>query len=134
MPGILSLLFGKRKKRRRPAHTRVYGDFSRGRPKGLTKALVRRARKYGVRVTTGKRKKYKSVRLVKSQIKKKIMMRRRRKRKAAAAKRRRARFGRKKRRRRSRRTGFGVSGGNYMPLSMVMSPYPRAVMAGPPYI
>lgn len=133
MPGILSLLFGKRKRKRRSAHTRVYGDFSRGRPKGLTKALVRRARKYGVRVTTGKRKKYKSVRLVKSQIKKKITLRRRRKRKAAAAKRRRARFGRRKRRRR-RRTRFGVSGGNYMPLSMVMSPYPRAVMAGPPYI
>jgi len=124
MPGILSLLFGKRKRRRRPAHTRVYGDFSRKRPKGLTKALVKRARKHKVRVTTGrKHKKYKSVRTIKAQIKKKM----------AAKKRGKRRKVKRRRRRRPRRSHYGI-GGNYMPGSMIISPYPRAVMAGPPYI
>ena len=89
--------FGRRRVKRKSAHARVYGDFSRTRPKGLTKAIVSKARKCKLKVTRkmGNRRVYKKLSVIKSQIR----------RKETAARKRRKRTGGDMRRRRC--TGFG---------------------------
>ena len=159
MPGILSLLFGKRRKRRRvkrkSAHARVYGDFSRTRPKGLTKAIVSKARKCKLKVTRkmGNRRVYKKLSVIKAQIRRKeASARRRRKRTGGDMRRRRCTgFGKRRRRTplrrrgrvtsatcRKRRVRYGLPRysffGEHPELAEIMAPYPEAVLAGPPYL
>lgn len=124
--GIMSLLFGKKKRRvvRRKKTTKKAKIV---RPKGLTVALRKAARKYKVKtrlMRNGKHVGYRKVSHIKRDIRRK---------KKAADKRAKSPKKTTRRRRRVKRSSFGV-GGSYMPLSNFMSPYPYAVDSSPPWI
>jgi hypothetical protein len=131
---LMSLLFGKKPKTKRSKKSVKKSDAP-VRPKELTSALRKLARKFKVKtrvVRGGKHVGYRKVSHIKRDIKKKEKALK--KRKAAAKKAGKAgKKTRRVRRRSARRAGFGV-GGSYMPLSAFMSPYPAAVQGGAPWI
>ncbi len=123
-PGMMELFFGKKKKvtRKRPSKS---GKIVK--PKGLTAAVSKKARRFKVKTRLMRAGKHIGYRKL-SHIKKDI------KRKEKAMKARKA--GKKapvRRRKRAPRSSFGV-GGSYMPLSSFSSPYPYAVDSSPPWI
>lgn len=121
---IMSLLFGKKKAVRRKS-----GSKSKVvKPKGLTAAVRKDARKYKVKTRLMRNGKHVGYRKI-SDIKKDI----RRKKKAALKRKTAATKNTKKVTRRRKSSAFGV-GGSYMPLSSFMSPYPYAVDSNPPWI
>jgi pyruvate/2-oxoglutarate dehydrogenase complex dihydrolipoamide acyltransferase (E2) component len=128
--GIMTLLFGKKKAtKRRTTKKKAAGDKP-VRPKGLTSAVRKMARKYKVKTRVMRGSKhvgYRKLSLIKRDIKKK---KKKADKKAAAAKK---AGGKPVRRRRRKASAFGV-GGNYMPLSNFMSPYPYAVNSSPAWI
>lgn len=145
--GILSLLFGKKKKKRgKKKARRKYGNYSKSRPKGLTKSLVKQARRHKLKVTVkvGGKRRYKTLRRLKSQLNRK----KRAKKKRDARRRRAARaaFGSTKKTRRKTTTRrktitrrvrrvnhFGIGyGPQFQPLMQVAGPYPVSI-TGPPY-
>ncbi len=101
-------------------------------------ALRKKAKKLGVRIKT--KSGYKKVTVIKRQCNKRLRVLKKKKlaleRKLAARKkvvrRKVRRTKRKVNRSRIRHTRFGSS--DYLPLSEFMSPYPRSVMASPPWI
>jgi len=123
--GIMSLLFGKKKAkvtRKRKSSTTTKGKPVK--PKGLTLALRKKARKFKVKtrvMRAGKHVGYRKVSIIKKDIKKKE-----KKAKAKAGK-------TTPKRRRTKRSSFGV-GGNFMPIGSFMSPYPYAVDSSPPWV
>ena len=123
--GIMTLLFGKKKAPKK--RTTKKKTDKPVRPKGLTAAVRKQARKYKVktRVMRGtKHVGYRKMAMIKRDIRKK---------KKAAEKKAKAAGKPVRRRRRVKKSSFGV-GGNYMPLSNFMSPYPYAVDSGPAWI
>ena len=130
---IMSLLFGKKRKTRRRKKSSSKSKKP-VRPKGLTVAVRKQARKYKVKTRVMRGSKhvgYRKLSLIKKDIRRKKKQAEKRK-KALAAK----RAGKpvKRRRRRRRRTSaFGV-GGSYMPLGNFASPYPYSVDASPPWM
>lgn len=125
--GIMSLLFGKKKRRttRRKKTASKTGKIAK--PKGLTAALRKAAKKYKVKtrlMRNGKHVGYRKVSHIKRDIRRK---------KKAADKRAKSPKKATRRRRRVKRSSFGV-GGSYMPLSNFMAPYPYAVDSSPPWI
>lgn len=128
---LMSLLFGKKRRRRttRKSRKTTTKTDKPKRPKGLTAALRKQARKYKVKtrlMRNGKHVGYRKLTHIKRDIRKKKKAAERR---AKSAKKTTTR----RRRRVSRRSGFGV-GGSYMPLSNFMSSYPYAVDSSPPWI
>ena len=127
--GIMSLLFGKKKAAPKRRKTTKKSDKP-VRPKGLTLAVRKEARKYKVKTRVMRGSKhvgYRKLSLIKKDIRSK--KKKAEKKKAAAKK-----TAPKRRRRRSTKSSsFGV-GGSYMPLSNFMSPYPYSVDASPPWI
>lgn len=126
--GIMSLLFGKKKAAPKRRTTKKSGDKP-VRPKGLTLAVRKEARKYKVKTRLMRGSKhvgYRKLSLIKKDIKKK---------KKQAEKRAKAAGKKvvKRRRRNTKASSFGVGGG-YMPLSSFMSPYPYAVSSSPAWI
>ena len=142
--GILSLLFGKKKKKkgRKKKARRKYGDYSKVRPKGLTKSLVKQARRHKLKVTVkvGGKRRYKKLRKLKSQLNRKKKAKKKRDARRRAA---RAAFGSTKKARRKTTTRrvrrvrrvnhFGIGyGPQFQPLMQVAGPYPLSI-TGPPY-
>ena len=125
---IMSLLFGKKKARKRTS-TKKTASGKIVRPKALTAALRKQAKKYKVKTRTMRGSKHTGYRKV-SLIKKDI----RRKKKKADAKKKLAKTT-PKRRRRAKKSAFGSGvGGSYMPLSSFMSPSPFATSSTAPWI
>ena len=125
--GIMSLLFGKKKAAPKRRSTKKAADKP-VRPKGLTLAVRKEARKYKVKTRIMRGSKhvgYRKLALIRKDIRKK---KKQAEKKAKAA-------GKPVRRRRRKATAssFGI-GGNYMPLSNFMSPYPYAVGSTPPWV
>lgn len=131
---LMTLLFGKKRRRRRKSAGGRRRKSSRRsitkKPKGLTKALIKKAQKYKVKVRT--KTGYRKLSIIKKEIRRKIKMRERKKRRRSSATNGRRRSSGRKRRR-VRRSAFGV-GGSYQPLSNFMSPYPYSVDSSPPWI
>lgn len=115
---LIGWFFGK-KKSKRSKKTKRSAKASKKQTKP-SKKLIRMAKKYGVRVTVkrGSKRVWKSSKMIMKQIRRaKKMMRSIRSKKTS--------------RKLSR---FGTVGGRYMPLSGILSPYPRAVTSGSPFI
>lgn len=126
--GIMSLLFGKKRRRRRTRKTSTKKSGKMTRKKiGYTMKKGRMCHVYKYKGLTGRR--YANKRKLskgKKVYKTKAACKR------ACAKRRKTKSTRR-RRRRTKRSSFGV-GGSYMPLESFMSPYPYAVDSSPPWI
>lgn len=126
---LMSLLFGK-KKRKTTKSRKVSKKQVIKKPKGLTKTLVKLARKHRVKVRlmrNGKHIGYRKVSHIKRDIRRKI------KKEKLQKKRDNKKHTKKTRRSRARKSMFGV-GGSYMPLSSFMSPYPYSVNSSPPWV
>ena len=129
---IMSLLFGKKKARRTTKKTTGKKSTKVVRPKALTAAVRKEARKFKVKTRLmcgSKHVGYRKVSLIKRDIRKKKKTAL--KKKQAAAK----KAGKPVRRRRVKSSAFGAgAGGSYMPLSSFMSPFPYSVSGSPAWI
>jgi len=107
---LIGWFFGKKKTVKKVSKKRVKPS----------KKLIVLAKKYGVKVTIkrGSRRVWKSKRILVKQIKRAMKKKK----------------GVKKSKASKKLSRFGTVGGRYMPLSSVLSPYPRAVTSGSPFI